>query len=345
MELHGYDMGIESAVARIRDAGISSIGLQFPDGLRDHAAEFAEIFERETGAGVVISASPCYGACDLADSEMKDAGAEALVHFGHAEIPELESTYELPVFFVEAVSTCDVIPAVRNALAFLDGGKRIGVVAPIQHARRIGEVAEFLSRNGFTPVVGKGDCRIACPGQLLGCNMTAGGEIAGGVDAFLFVGSGNFHPLGLAVATGKRVVVADPHSGEARLAELEELRDKVLRQRFAAITAAKDARSFGILVSTKPGQTRMALARSILRKLRSLGRSAHIIAMRQFTPDSLLYFRKLDAFVSTACPRIAIDDRSRYDVPMITPIELEIALGEREWGDYAFDEIKEGDNA
>ncbi|MCK5310177.1 MAG: diphthamide synthesis protein, partial [Thermoplasmata archaeon] len=50
----------------------------------------------------------------------------------------------------------------------------------------------------------------------------------------------------------------------------------------------------------------------------------------------------LDAWISTACPRLAIDDYSTYEKPILTPIELEILLGKRAWEEYAFDEILEG---
>jgi 2-(3-amino-3-carboxypropyl)histidine synthase len=48
----------------------------------------------------------------------------------------------------------------------------------------------------------------------------------------------------------------------------------------------------------------------------------------------------LDAFVMTACPRIAIDDSIRYKKPLLTPQELEIVLELRDWEDYEMDEIK-----
>ena len=41
----------------------------------------------------------------------------------------------------------------------------------------------------------------------------------------------------------------------------------------------------------------------------------------------------------TACPRIAIDDSAMYKKPVITPQELEIVLGLRDWDDYLMDEI------
>ena len=34
-----------------------------------------------------------------------------------------------------------------------------------------------------------------------------------------------------------------------------------------------------------------------------------------------------------------MDDSEKYSHPILTPIELEIVLGKREWDDYMFDEI------
>jgi 2-(3-amino-3-carboxypropyl)histidine synthase len=45
-----------------------------------------------------------------------------------------------------------------------------------------------------------------------------------------------------------------------------------------------------------------------------------------------------DAYVSTACPRIALDDSDRYKRQIATPTELLIALGEMRWEDYLIDE-------
>ena len=61
--------------------------------------------------------------------------------------------------------------------------------------------------------------------------------------------------------------------------------------------------------------------------------------MNEISPQGLMAYR-VDAFVSTACPRLAMDDYSRYDKPVLTPIEAEVALGIREWDDYVFDAIR-----
>jgi 2-(3-amino-3-carboxypropyl)histidine synthase len=69
------------------------------------------------------------------------------------------------------------------------------------------------------------------------------------------------------------------------------------------------------------------------------GKKAYLLYLNEITPDNLLAFRKLDAFVNTACPRISIDDAGKFKKPLLTPVEMEIVLGERAWEDYILDEI------
>jgi 2-(3-amino-3-carboxypropyl)histidine synthase len=72
------------------------------------------------------------------------------------------------------------------------------------------------------------------------------------------------------------------------------------------------------------------------------GKEAYIILMDLVTPEQLLAF-SAEAYVNTACPRIAIDDAGRFHVPVLTPQEFEVALGEREWEGMGMDEIQEKD--
>ncbi len=82
----------------------------------------------------------------------------------------------------------------------------------------------------------------------------------------------------------------------------------------------------------------MGLALEVKRLLESEGRKGYLLLMDFVGPEFLRGYR-VDAFVNTACPRIAIDDSAQYDKPMLTPKELEIALERKEWGRYELDEI------
>ena len=68
-------------------------------------------------------------------------------------------------------------------------------------------------------------------------------------------------PLELNFFTDKPVIVADPYRNEARY--IDEFSDRILRIRFARITKARDAKKFGIIVSTKKGTVRMELAKNL----------------------------------------------------------------------------------
>ena len=113
----------------------------------------------------------------------------------------------------------------------------------------------------------------------------------------------------------------------------------ILRQRFGLINSVDEANSFGILIGEKPGQMRRNLAIRMKRLLEKHGRKGYLLALDHISPD-LIDFYPVDAYVNTACPRIAIDDSVRYAKPLITPYELEVALGEKKWETgYQFDEI------
>jgi 2-(3-amino-3-carboxypropyl)histidine synthase len=84
----------------------------------------------------------------------------------------------------------------------------------------------------------------------------------------------------------------------------------------------------------------MRRAKELRKLLRWKKKDAALILMDKFDPEKL---RSLgfDAYVSTACPRIAIDDVAVYDKPLLTPQELEIVLGVRKWENYSFDQMTE----
>lgn len=319
-------MDLEAVVAAVRSRGCKTVGLQYPDGMRLQAVEVAERLEREADVTAMVSAQPTFGACDVPRMPV-----DLVVQVGHAPMPYLHLK---DVLFLEAPLEPPSLEVLERALPLL--GRRVGLLTTVQHLPWIDEVRRFLEGRGVEVRVGEADGRTAYATQLLGCDVHPARAVEAEVDAFLYVGTGDFHPLGVALVTSKPVVVADPFTGDVRT--LDGLKDRVLRQRHAAIARAREAERFGVIVSQKVGQYRMALARRAKELLEAHGRSAILLLMDVVSPELLQGYR-VDAFVNTACPRIAIDDQAMYDKPMLTYPELEIVLGVRAWEDYRFDEI------
>jgi len=308
---------VSDLIGRLRERGARSVALQFPAGLARQAPGTAAALRRE-GFDVIVSGDPCYGACDLALDAL--AYADVLVHVGHAPVEERPDVLYEPVRFDFDVSVLE------NVLPLL-AGRRIGLVTTVQHVHLIDAMTAFLREHGIEALAAPGDGRAPLVGQVLGCNFTA--ARATGADEILFVGTGVFHPVGIQLATGARVVALDPFTGEVQEVDASRL----VRRRAAVMEKARDAASFGIIVSTKSGQQRMSLARRLV----ALSDRAFLVAMREVSPAEMLDLG-FGAYVNTACPRLAYDDQVRFPVPVLTPPEFEILCGARAWDDYAIDE-------
>ena len=336
MEISGYLIDIENAADIIKKQGYKTIAIQIPEGLKRGIFPLIEFMKKETGARVLVSADPCFGACDVVNYELKNLDVDCVVHIGHTPIADVENFW-IPTLFINAQSTLDVTKVVEKAIASLEG-KKIGVVTTAQHLHTLETIVTMLQKHGLEPQIADGDERITAKGQVLGCNFSAAVRVATEVDCFLFIGSGTFHPVGLLMSTKKPVIAADPYTTTVKKQEIEDMKNNILRQRYGAILACRSARRFGILIGIKRGQQRITLAYELQKMLDSAGKQSLVVTQDDFSPVSLQGF-DLDCYVSTACPRIAIDDYLQYKKPIITPVELEIVLGRREWETYVFDEI------
>ncbi len=319
---------IQEAVEEVKKHNAKKVAIQLPDGLKSKAKEIVSALEKETD--VILLAGSCFGACDLRDHEAKELGCDLLLHFGHADFG-LKT--ELPVVYIKVESNLDIESVVKKAAVEIKE-KRIGLVTVMQQVPKLEKAKEILEKNGKEVLISKPSGKAKYPGQLLGCDSSAALLIKDKVDAFLYLGTGEFHAIPIALQTEKPVYIADPELNKVK--SIGDLKDNFLRKRFAQIEKAKDANYFGILVTTKKGQNRFFLAEKLKKLIEEKGKNAIILVYDTINPNDLINFR-LDAYVNTACPRISIDDQSSFDKPVLNPFELEIVLGERKWEDYALD--------
>ncbi|CAB50039.1 diphthamide biosynthesis enzyme Dph2 [Pyrococcus abyssi] len=327
-----HEIPKEEILNELRKLRAKRVLIQSPEGLRKEAEELAEFLE-DNGIDAILHGEINYGACDPADYEAKLLNCDVLIHLGHSY---MKLHLEVPTIFVPAFAKVNVVDALKENIDEIRKlGRKIILVTTAQHIHQLKEAREFLERMGFLVIIGRGDSRIAWPGQVLGCNYSSAKEDGDGI---LFIGSGTFHPLGLAISTKKRVLAINPYSGDFKWIDWE----RFIRKRWAQIAKAYDARSFGVIVSTKKGQLRLAEAKRILKLLREHGRRARLIVMNDVNYYKLEGF-PFDAYVVVACPRIALDDYEAWRKPVLTPKEVEILLGLRE--DYEFDEILGGERS
>jgi 2-(3-amino-3-carboxypropyl)histidine synthase len=324
---YSLDVNMLTVFEFIRRSGANRIGIQAPEGLKRALPKIAREISEKTDVEVIISGDPCFGACDIDVALCQEV--DLLFHLGHSEPDACPDN----VIFLEARMNVDVTEAVRNALPLLRSD-RVVLATTIQHIHRLGQALEILRDSKIEGLIGAGCSRVKYSGQVLGCCYCSAKDLE--ANEILFIGTGKFHPLGLAIVTGKTVIAADPVTGEASIIDPNPM----LKQRFGTIMRAKHATKFAVLVSKKPGQRRWKLANQIRNLGKAAGLEMLLIYIDNVEPDQLLNLG-IEAAVSAACPRVALDDIAKFKIPLLTPPEFEIMLGERHWGDYIFDEIGE----
>ncbi|MFH1520019.1 MAG: diphthamide biosynthesis enzyme Dph2 [Candidatus Micrarchaeota archaeon] len=280
--------------------------LQFPDGLKQKAIEFAKKYEKE-GHEVFLSASSCYGACDIAIDEARMLKVNKIIHFGHNRFGKLD--VGIPIEYVEY--RIDIkIDDLENALPALKNYKNIAIGMTVQHSHQFKEIKNFFENNGKNILTKKGALTQE-DGQVLGCDASAiKNERA---DAILFIGNGMFHPL--AIESEKQVFIYNPLDGSIKNInkEIEQLRKK----RRGMIIRSLDGKKFGIMLSTKPGQFNLPQALLAKKELKKRGLRVEILVANELEPLNLNNFMFFDCYINTGCPRMS-DDTEEYGKPVLT---------------------------
>lgn len=191
----------------------------------------------------------------------------------------------MKIMHIHAKSTAD-IKLSETALNALPA--KLGVVTTIQHLHKLDETIAQLK------AAVKG-------GQVLGCNVDSAKQIADKVDAFLFIGSGEFHPVAIALGTEKKVFKWNPFTQQLSVVQDEEV-EKYKKRRKASLVKFMSSDRIGVLVSTKHGQSRIDEALKLASKK---DKEYYVFAFDTLNILDLDNFPFIQCWVNTACPRIA----------------------------------------
>ena len=225
----------------------------------------------------------------------------------------------MKVLFVEAKAYKDAIAGLERNLPSLKIFKKIGLLATVQFVNQLEAVKELLQKNNITPLIGTPKGSAVLEGQVLGCDVSSALSVENEVDAFLYIGTGNFHPFGLLANTEKPFFIYDPFTEKiTQLSEEEKL--KMWKKKVQRMANFKDAKSVGILVSTKPGQHLFQGAVELVKeKLEKDGKKVFLFVGDLITDTELRNFSHIQAWVNTACPRLMDDD---FEKPIINAADL-----------------------
>ena len=205
-------------------------------------------------------------------------------------------------------------------LSNLDTGilpKNIGLATTVQFLDYIDEIKKHLETDGISVFTGK--IRQKYDTQLLGCDYGAAEKVKDNVDAFLYVGTGKFHPLGIALNIDKEVYCYDPLI--AVMLKIDRLEvERYNKKRKAAYMKFLEADEIGLLVSLKPGQNNFKKAIELKNQLKD--KSCYVLVSDTLDFNQVENFPFIQCWVNTACNRI-LDDYEKFPRPLVDLADIE----------------------
>ena len=305
---------IRDIIEKLKNIKANKILIQFPEGLKMRIQDIANNLETN-GFEILLCIESTFGACDIREYEANLLNCDAILHFAHTNFGVKS---KIPVIYVPYAIDFNPLPLLEENIDKLKSYKNICIFTTSQFLHCLEKAKSCLESQGKEVLIGKHH-RAGTEGQALGCDYSAALPFEKQVDCFLYLGSGYFHPIGLALKTSKPVLFLNFDNG--KLIDLKKEKTRLERIKAYNIEQAKEAKDFGILVSVKEGQLFLKMAERLKKKLKEKGRNAWILVSDEITPQKLMGL-KLDVLVNCACPRID-EDFELFKKPILNPQDID----------------------
>ncbi|KAG8759396.1 Diphthamide biosynthesis protein 2 [Ceratobasidium sp. 423] len=361
---------IQETTQCIIDNDYKQIALQFPDELLGVSVPIYNRLKQLLGDGrnAYVLADTTYGSCCVDEVAAAHIDADVVVHYGHAC---LSPTSRLPVIYVFGKRPIDIqdcvdqlSPVIRSQLTDATLTKSVILKSDVSYTYSIGNTKELLQKEfpGTEIVASHVPTRYIPPPSASAIAPYAPADpdqpsepisplpstfqtskdagpaiVSEGIPAeeclILYIGGESLALTNfLLTHSSSEVVSYDP---QTRLTRRETGSvNKLLMRRYAIIQKARDA---DVIASYLP---LMAHLRRLLSKAQ---KKCYTISVGKLNPAKLANFIEIECFVLVACPENSVIDSKEFYRPIVTPFELEVALGaDRSWtGEYVlnFDRI------
>lgn len=288
----------------------NSVALSGPEGLIAKIQETADGIEDAFHIPAYVIGDTCWGSCDLNTHAADMLGADILFNIGHTIA--MESIGK--VVMIDAYDDIGFDCVARKcALDLRAHYETISLLTDSQHLNQIPSVKLIFEEFGYDVIIGKGKGQLN-DAQVFGCEFYPAYQLLQKVDAYIFLGQSMFHSASIALSTEKPTYMLDPYFQE--YSEVTEFALGLRKKAVLAIYRALDADRIGIIIGLKEGQFSQVRALELKKTLEALGKKVQLIALTEITNERVLNFKKIDAFIQVACPRIATDNY--FKKPMLS---------------------------
>lgn len=278
---------------------------------------------------VYILADTSYSACCVDEIAAEHVSADVIVHYGRSC---LSPTSRLPVVYVftsNELSLPSAITGFQSTYPNLDA--KVLLVADVTYASHTTPLFSALKNLGYSNIFATDiihNPASLLPNRTLPASCTTEEEMR---EWSLFHLSSPLPSLLLILAS--RVAAThyfDPPTSSVK----STFSTPMLRRRYALLSHAKSSGIIGILINTLNIKQYLPMIARLKTQIRAAGRKSYLVVVGKVNVEKVANFSEVEVWVGVGCWEQGVvggtDGRGWYR-PVITPWELGIALGEREW--------------
>jgi diphthamide biosynthesis protein 2 len=345
---------IGETVAYIEKTGFSVVALQFPDALLAEAPRIVAALKcrLKTTSFYVLADTP-YGSCCVDEVAAEHVQAQLVVHYGKTCFSR---TSRIPVFYVFGKSSIDIPHLVKRFESVFTPQQRVILLCEESYLHALRSIISCLMQNGSCEVepITASAPRVYEPQHEVPRTSSvppAEGFFCLGLRIFpysldelrqhpvFYVGAeGGFLTRILYSFNSSMVFSYNPlQPGMIRQESLQS--NKALMRRYFLVQKAREAQVIGIVAGTLGAAGYLSTLSQLRQEVEAAGKKVFTYVVGKLNVAKLANFIEVDVFVMLACPENTLVDSQEYFRPIITPYELQVALGGGKdfFGEYTLD--------
>ncbi|XP_065308629.2 2-(3-amino-3-carboxypropyl)histidine synthase subunit 2 isoform X1 [Dermacentor albipictus] len=331
---------VKRAIAWICENRFKKVALQFPDEMLVDSVNVTLALQASVLAELFILGDTSYGSCCVDEAAAEHILADAIIHFGHSC---LSMPSRLPVLFVFGRSPCSLEGLLRGLQnVFPDPDARIVVLFDTQYDHCSCDIFTKISalfRNAICSELvipsmqqelkdnSRGIKAITkCSRRIYLAEDTSLADYS-----VLFIGPENRTLTNIVLTFNNCACYSyNPSTRKTRQESLAV--NQQLMRRYYLIEKAKDANIVGILVGTLGVKNYLSAIGHLKKLIRNAGKKPYTLVTGKLNVAKLANFQEVDVYVLVACPENTLLDSKEFFRPIVTPLELELALNpSRKW--------------
>jgi diphthamide biosynthesis protein 2 len=274
-----------------------------------------------------ILADTSYGACCVDEIAAEHVDADVVIHYGRSC---LSPTARLPVIYVFTARPLDVDKIVDTfQKTYLDKDSEIIVMADVPFSVHQKTVVDKLQTLGYTNVFNTEivhNPSSVLPNRTLPPNISQENHEILKHYSIFHIG---LPPTALLLTLASRVAaihIHDPSQPFSLALTPNKASSFTLRRRYALVTSLATVSVFGVLVNTLSVANYQHVVSHVTKQIAQAGKKSYTFVVGKVNAAKIANFAEIGGWVVIGCWESSLVESDEFYRPLITPLELEIAL-------------------